>query len=618
MEVSPSRSGRLFDWLYGAAGGATVLYATLLFVYLLTAGARFDGVDGSLRLAVARMIFERGEVHVDVERNLPIIPQTLIWGDGAVRWLLVRKGVSPLALSHNDFAGIRSYFRAFSGVRVTPVGIWGGPWRALHPDATRAGSEGRIYAAYPLGHSLAMIPFYALGGERLAALTLAFIAPLVAVFVFLLLLHLGLSWSRSMATALVVGLASIVWPYAVSTHDAALSAVAVIGTLYFAVRQRDGGWGWSLLVGVCAGFAVMVKFSNVVVLPGVGLIWIGAWRNRIKTDSAATRRLLTGILLATCCVVLAILFDRWYQAVRFSGAVGYDFVGGLPTVAPRSGVARVLMRLKRIEWEGFLGLLVSPSKSVLLFTPPLLASLAVLHRFFRRDRWLAASLCAVFALSYCGHAMLPYWHGDYSWGPRYLVPVTALLLMPLCELRWTRRATRWITIALVGLSVLIQFSAASVDNDRYYAVRELPRGWHYDRKLRRDVYFSLEYIRPLEVLVDNWLLLGRTAAALDRIDRLPSGQKPTPRVFRSRKEWARLTDPRTGRLRRGVQPFLVLRSYYNLSDYWYVHGRYKRFAPTWLLRLLLALNLLGVAIGAALLAAAYWTRRRPWSRELNR
>ena len=84
--------------------------------------------------------------------------------------------------------------------------------------------------------------------------------------------------------------------------------------------------------------------------------------------------------------------------------------------------------------EGHLGLLVSPAKGLLVFTPLVVCGVAGLVRAFRGgDRWLAATL----SVAACVHWLLMgrwgEWHGGESFGPRLMTDALPLLFAFLPE-----------------------------------------------------------------------------------------------------------------------------------------------------------------------------------------
>jgi hypothetical protein len=193
---------------------------------------------------------------------------------------------------------------------------------------------------------------------------------------------------------------------------------------------------------------------------------------------------------------LAIL--AWYNSARFGTplASGYASESGL-FITPLA--------------VGLYGLLLSPGKSVLLFAPPLLLAIPGGALLWRRGRADLALLCAGLFLSHLLlYAKWGEWQGGGVWGPRFLLPVLAVGMLP-AALLWTtdhRRpmkhlsprggwaAGRWsvvgrlaavVTLALLGLignlgGVLLNFGTylnTPGGEDKIYRVAGAPLLAHW-------------------------------------------------------------------------------------------------------------------------------------------
>ena len=109
---------------------------------------------------------------------------------------------------------------------------------------------------------------------------------------------------------------------------------------------------------------------------------------------------------------------------------------------------------------GLCGLLLSPGKSVFLYAPPVLAGVLALPVFWRRAHSEAVLIGLLTVSQIALVAPLTFWAGDSAWGPRYMVPLVPLLLLPLVA--WLDRAASRTRLglralaALVGLGLLVQ------------------------------------------------------------------------------------------------------------------------------------------------------------------
>jgi hypothetical protein len=80
---------------------------------------------------------------------------------------------------------------------------------------------------------------------------------------------------------------------------------------------------------------------------------------------------------------------------------------------------------------GAFGLLFSPGRSVFLYAPPLMLSLALFPRFWRANRTMAEAMLIAGLIALLFYGSWWAWDGGTSWGPRFLVPLIPLWMLPL-------------------------------------------------------------------------------------------------------------------------------------------------------------------------------------------
>jgi hypothetical protein len=82
---------------------------------------------------------------------------------------------------------------------------------------------------------------------------------------------------------------------------------------------------------------------------------------------------------------------------------------------------------------GLVGQLVGPGRSLLLYSPALLLALLGWRRVLPRHRAAAWMVIALFVVRWVFVSARSDWWGGWGIGPRYLVPLIPLLLLPLAE-----------------------------------------------------------------------------------------------------------------------------------------------------------------------------------------
>jgi hypothetical protein len=293
-----------------------------------------------------------------------------------------------------------SIYPVLSAVMAAPVFALAGSWFAL--DETGTALAGKLAAA--LFSSLAAgLLFLAIGRRHFARQASA------AAFVF----ALGTSvWSTSQA----------LWQ-----HPAAVLFLCL--ALWMLVRIDDEP-EWAARAGLPLGLAVAARHADVAL---VAVVWVSLAARYPKRVGALVGWSLPGALLAAA-----------YHWLHFGSPLATGFEGSLA------------QRFSEPWGVGQLGLLVSPAKGLLVFTPVALVAVAGLVRALRLgDRWLATTLglAALAHLVFMGR--WSEWHGGDSFGPRMLTDALPLLFLFLPEgLELFGGWGRALAVVSVGVQVL--------------------------------------------------------------------------------------------------------------------------------------------------------------------
>ena len=152
-------------------------------------------------------------------------------------------------------------------------------------------------------------------------------------------------------------------------------------------------------------------------------------------------------------VALALAATGWYNWARFGNALqtGHSaesqFTSSLTDSLP-----------------AYIG---SPLRGIFLFSPVLLLVFFGVKRFLRREWQLACTLAAVVILTMLLYGKWKDWGGGLAWGPRFLVPLTPLLLLSTAPVlaSW-RSLSPWARLgilALAAVSIAVQVLGVAVD-----------------------------------------------------------------------------------------------------------------------------------------------------------
>ena len=323
------------------------------------------------------------------------------------------------------------------------------------PYDAPAGRDGRFYAFNPAMGSLVHVPGAAvrlLVGRLwpswsarvwpLAAhLAPAALGGVIAALFLLLALEHGIGRRRATFAALASAFGTTTWVYSRYPYTEIVQATAFLGAfLYLArlgreLKRRDG-----VVLGLWLSALLNTKM---VLLAGFPL----AALYLVRTHRAQGRTVLTVALAVGAGLVPGLVLAGWYNWARFGSAFS-DGYAQTASVA-LSGGSLI---------NGLWGMLLSPGKSLFLYSPPLLAACFGLPGLIRRRASTAVLMALTVLPPILIHARLSFWHGDFAWGPRYCVFAVPVLCLGLpfaieAAVSVSSRAWRRAALALVWASL---------------------------------------------------------------------------------------------------------------------------------------------------------------------
>jgi hypothetical protein len=313
----------------------------------------------------------------------------------------------------------------------------------------------RSYSRTGLTQPLLEAPFYAIGNAldglasggrnytfRLEALDLynPFMAAVAAAAVFGLVLIRRGSTRWALVLALLFACASIAWPYSKIGMETTAMALVVVAFFVTTWAARSRGPVVYLTAGVATGAMAAAKPYILLIVPAVGVL---AWQGLHVLPS--TKRWRYALLFIVPIAVWGAAIG-WYNWYRTGSITDFDnpYSGVVPLSAPLNA----------------LGLFLSPGKALVLFSPLIVLGVCGLPRLWKDDRFLAVAILVAVVANTAVIALTPFW-ADETWGPRYLVPVAGLLLLPIAW--WARSPRRQRTLAaLAAVAVVVQILAVFV------------------------------------------------------------------------------------------------------------------------------------------------------------
>jgi hypothetical protein len=182
--------------------------------------------------------------------------------------------------------------------------------------------------------------------------------------------------------------------------------------------------------------------------------------------------------------------------------------------------------------HGLWALFLSPNKSVLLYSPPLLLGLAALPRFAKRHPQVAVAALLTAGPVIVAYARFIHWFGDWAWGPRYLVFALPIILIPWALVgeemmsaatRWGALVKRGVVMFVVGWGVFVQLMGNAFCWDHDYAfVRRVRPQWLGTGNNRTshtqgafEEWYPLHWLIPFNPINLHWWLLKHHALGHD-------------------------------------------------------------------------------------------------------
>ena len=333
------------------------------------------------------------------------------------------------------------------------------------PPMSHAGADGAIYSQYALLPSLAHLPGIwlrnAMEPTAIHRVITSHVAPAfgaaLTVVMFLLAAQTFYSRRASRWAAAMVAFGSLLFVYARYPMSEALQAGVVMGMLRSAIVLH-GKPGRTNGIWFGAWCGIVVNTKSVLLLSVLALVLALAWL--LRHDRPALRQSVVGLFIGALPFV--ILFG-WYNMVRWGApwSTGYGETLGMMNEHPLSGL-----------W----GLVVSPGKGILWFSPAIIVAVIGVYRLVAQRNALGLLIVATVVPPVLFYSRFLSWSGDYAWGPRYLVFAMAPMYLGIAHvlhastMDTVTRVAGWCVRGVFALSVAVQLLGASVFWDHWIRI----------------------------------------------------------------------------------------------------------------------------------------------------
>ncbi|HEY1650999.1 MAG TPA: hypothetical protein VGG09_03875 [Acidimicrobiales bacterium] len=318
--------------------------------------------------------------------------------------------------------------------------------------------------------SVLAIPPYALSLviEHFGVLV-SFINPLVTatcvVLIYKIARALGWTAPQGLVASLAFALPSIAVWYTLELLSEPEVTLCVLLIVLEMIRWREGKGSAPLMLGLALAAAIQFRSDSVLTV-GVGFLAVPLF---VSSRELLSKRALVRMVPP---VIVSIAFLLWYNQIRF----GSLFVFGY---GPNDRYDTPLL-------HGLEGLLISPGGGLFIYNPLTVigvigAALIIFGPKVERDRALGILVALLIIPRMLFFAKWHYWWGGDVWGPRFLLPVVALLslmIIPVmrCSTTVITRAATYLGVAVLGLlGGFVSYLSARVPLGEWISVLSSPR-----------------------------------------------------------------------------------------------------------------------------------------------
>jgi hypothetical protein len=299
---------------------------------------------------------------------------------------------------------------------------------------------------------------------------------------------LGATPGRSATIALIMALATILFPYATEMTGEPVAAVCLMTSFYLiftaATRSNNRRAGFA---GVLAGWAVLGDFPSLLVAAAIGLY---ALRKLPKWQHVFS------FALGAAAVGGLLMLYNWgsFGGPFFMSYQGYTLPQNQQFPEQAVGFVGLTYPRLKILWN----VLIDPQRGLFFCNPVLLLVIPGLVYFWRSGKHaeclviLEAILAFVLFNASFGESIVS-WGGGTATGPRQVTPAMPFFALALIFLPPT---WNYVLAALGGLSTLYMLAAVSTNPHFPYEYENpvwqfaLPHYFRGDFSFNRDTYFG--------------------------------------------------------------------------------------------------------------------------------
>jgi len=318
------------------------------------------------------------------------------------------------------------------------------------------GTNGKFYSVGGLGWTLALvIPVWinkTIGGSiNNIEFAANFINPFLAFLLLIVLTKLYSLISKNKNVGLIIAIITVFSTnlLIMAKHSFAhmLSILAISTAIYFGLKySQTKNKKYLIFSGIFYGLlTISYNYSFVLISSALFLILI------IK--KSLNKKIIFNFLLGAIPFIILLFI---YNYSRFGNILesGYTL-----------GATSIDLQLKASLIDGIWGVLLSPGKSIWVYSPILIYSFYLAVKNFKKH-WISLLFLTILIINVLFYSRLAFWSGELSYGPRYfaiIIPLGGLVLAK----HW-QQINKKIIIALVLIGLWVQLVGISIPYGQQY------------------------------------------------------------------------------------------------------------------------------------------------------
>lgn len=348
--------------------------------------------------------------------------------------------------------------------------------------------SGKRYSTTGLGYSIAYLPavfvtdivykiygasppvHFPLENDWLIFLTSGFtngfFAAFLGVILFVYLVDLGLTRKQALLVSFTGLFSTNLFVYSKHSFAHMMFVSTLFLSFYFVKRHfRTEKTNYLIFAGLIFGLcAITYNQTFILAIPSLIVYFFLLHRFRLRVTSA--KLLLKKFSIFFLGILPFLIVYIWFENLRS---------GEGPNLAnPVMLTSRALNPFRSLPVgvfiEGLYGQLFSSGRSVFLYSPTLVLIVIFWHKIrktFFPELWVFLTISAIYILFFASQysigrpdqGIAGLWHGETSWGPRYLTPILpfGILIVGSIYINLSKRFKYFIFYPLVILGFYVEF-----------------------------------------------------------------------------------------------------------------------------------------------------------------